>query len=192
MLDNASPPDQRRHKLAQERSLTSARCVRRPQELPKDTEDRFELERPIALLRSTPAPQKREKHPTVRRVLWERRGYVRPRPAPIRDFIIRQLAEVDHWRLWTTGERRSDEEAAVLPRHALMSVGIPFEEIFRRVIERFPGSRTTGGSIRWIALHVRRKEPKFEGSELPDCRLVSGGDRVIYSGSGARPGSSRP
>ncbi len=50
------------------------------------------------------------------------------------------------------------------------SVGIPYDEIIRRIVEEFPDCQTSVACLRWYAVKIRVEEFGYEGLRLPQRR----------------------
>jgi len=50
------------------------------------------------------------------------------------------------------------------------SVGIPYDEIIRRIKDEFPEAKTTAACLRWYAVKVRVEEFGYEGFRLSQRR----------------------
>jgi hypothetical protein len=91
-------------------------------------------------------------------------------PQPIRDTVLHALAIVDHFKHRTTGEEISKRRAKKFDRAAILSVGLPYAEVVRRVRARCPQSKIKPAEVRWYAHMVRSRADKFEHGRLPDRR----------------------
>ncbi len=50
------------------------------------------------------------------------------------------------------------------------SVGLPYDEIIRRIVEEFPDCQTSVACLRWYAVKIRVEEFGYEGLRLPQRR----------------------
>ena len=86
----------------------------------------------------------------------------------IRAAALEHLCHVSHHenRLEKTGSDNVVESGSPGAR----SVGLPYDEIIRRLKAEFPLCRTTSECLRWYAVKVRVEEHGYEGLRLPQRR----------------------
>lgn len=64
----------------------------------------------------------------------------------------------------------SDENRVGADHPHARSVGLPYDEIIRRIKEAFPSCKTTVACLRWYAVKVRVEEIGYENLRLPGRR----------------------
>lgn len=135
-------------------------------------ESRCKLAERVALLRTEkeiPPPEEPKKARAAAAAAKKRR--LKKRLAPVRKAVLKLLAIVDHYEVIATGQKITPRAAKRYKRKDVLSVGLPYAEIVKRLRETCP--YTKGGSgefIRWNANQVRVKAAGFENCVLPDKR----------------------
>lgn len=86
----------------------------------------------------------------------------------IRLAAIELLCTVEHFE---DREKKSGPDNAVEhdDKNA-RSVGVPYDEILRRIRAEFPECQTTVACLRWYSVKIRVEEPGYEGLRLPQRR----------------------
>ena len=64
----------------------------------------------------------------------------------------------------------SDENRVSARNSEARSVGLPYDEIIRRIQEEFPKCATSIACLRWYAVKIRVEEHGYEGLKLPQRR----------------------
>lgn len=95
---------------------------------------------------------------------------IRKPHTPVRNAVLRVLAIVDHYEHRETGKTISKRRVKKFNRAALVSVGLPYAEVLRRVRRRVPYSMITRAELRWYATMVRTRAKGFEHGRLPQKR----------------------
>jgi len=91
---------------------------------------------------------------------------------PIRDAILEALAFISHYEDAKTGEVVSKRAAKKRDPKTLLSIGLAYPEIIKRVRHRLRKPKWTceGITLRWTAAKVRNGAPGFEHGTLPQKR----------------------
>lgn len=126
-------------------------------------ESRCKLVERVALLRATPIKLKAMVAP--RRLS----KYVSKRPPVFRNAVMKELARVTGYRT-SDGLRLTKELAKHFPRESLISVGLSYDEVGKRVRAQHPGCSASPMMIRWIALQMRDQIEGYTRHKLPDTR----------------------
>lgn len=92
------------------------------------------------------------------------------RSQPNRDAIIEALSFVSHYEHAKTGERIASSVAWRYRREDLISVGLPYSEVAKRVRKRAPTAKVTGSILRVNAANARKGDPGYERCKLPQKR----------------------
>jgi hypothetical protein len=95
---------------------------------------------------------------------------MRRAPTPVRTAVLRSLAVISYFEHRKTGEAISKRRAKKFDRAELVSVGLPYVEVLRRVRRRVPHSKIDGEDLRWYATMVRQQIKGFEHGKLPQKR----------------------
>lgn len=86
----------------------------------------------------------------------------------IREAALELLCTVDYYE---DRSKDSSLDNVVLAAHKeARGVGIPYDEIIRRIKEEFPECQTTVACLRWYSVKVRVEEFGYEGLRLPQRR----------------------
>lgn len=76
-----------------------------------------------------------------------------------------------HTQFYEDRTRKSAPDNSVLQGHtSARSVGVPYDEIIRRIQAEFPGCNTTVACLRWYSVKIRVEELGYEGLRLPQRR----------------------
>ena len=67
-------------------------------------------------------------------------------------------------------EKPSDENRVDPDNKKARSVGLPYDEIIRRIQGEFPDCKTSVACLRWYAVKIRVEEYGYEGLKLPQRR----------------------
>lgn len=129
-------------------------------------QSRTDLVMRVAILRTLPA----KKQIAV--------AFKRPRRQPIREVMMKHLAVVSHYECGKTGKKLSRQAAARRQRSEVISVGLAYPEVLRRIRRELPDARTTGGTLRVACWATRNGEPGFEDFKLPQKRPHNSTEQV--------------
>jgi hypothetical protein len=111
-------------------------------------QSRTDLVTRVAILRTLPAKKE----------IARRKSVARERPLTL--FILKLLTIVDRYEDAVTGESISKARAARRDKSSLVSVGLAYAVILRRVLAQFPEARTSTLMLRQMAWQIRNSEPK--------------------------------
>lgn len=97
-----------------------------------------------------------------------------PRPKrrrqPVRDAILKSLAFISHYENAKTGVHVHKLAAWRHERADLISVGLPYSEVFKMVKKLAPDSNVSCAQLRLAANQVRAGQPGFAHCKLPTKR----------------------
>lgn len=86
----------------------------------------------------------------------------------IRSAAIELLCKVEHFE---DRDEKSGPDNVVGPnKKNARSVGVPYDEIIRRIKAEFPECQTTVACLRWYSVKIRVEEPGYEKLRLPQRR----------------------
>jgi hypothetical protein len=90
----------------------------------------------------------------------------------IRAAALELLCHITHYedKKQKSGPDNVVLKAGVLPKTVERSVGLPYDEIIRRLQDEFPDAQTTVACLRWYSVKARVEEFGYEGYKLPGRR----------------------
>ena len=86
----------------------------------------------------------------------------------IRAAALEHLCHVSHHE--NRAEKSGPDNVVGPDSPGARSVGLPYDEIIRRLVAEFPLCKTTPECLRWYAVKVRVEEHGYEGLRLPQRR----------------------
>ncbi len=86
----------------------------------------------------------------------------------IRLAAIELLCEVDYFE--DRDKKSGPDNVVGHQKKSARSVGVPYNEILRRIRVEFPDCGTTVACLRWYSVKIRVEEPGYEGLRLPQRR----------------------
>jgi hypothetical protein len=115
-----------------------------------------------------PKAEAAEEPVTVREADVEAGHAVPDAERTIRQAALELLCHVDYYEDRT--KKSADDNRVGKGSKNARSVGLPYDEVIRRIQQEFPDCQTTVACLRWYSVKVRVEEHGYEGLKLPQRR----------------------
>lgn len=112
---------------------------------------------------------KGKKTELVDKIEWMQEKLPKTKPSrTIRAAALELLCLVEYYE--DRDQRPTPDNTVSEDAKGARSVGIPYDEIIRRIKAEFSDAKTTAACLRWYAVKVRVEEFGYEGLRLPQRR----------------------